>query len=359
VVKTEQLTAVAASGYTLSNSPFNVTMVFGPLATGCNPPPPPPPGTTSPDLGITKVGPSTAVKPGDNVSYTLTVTNTGNGAASNVVITDTLPAALTFVSSTGGCTGTTTITCTIGNLAVGGTATITVVTKLAADYASTAVANVAVVGPPDSNPGNNTDTEVTQVTLPTPAVPSDLGLSKVGTGTVAPGGVISWVMTVTNIAGTPAAGFTVTDTLPGGLTLLTVGGTDWSCTKSTSSATCTYTGAPLPVGGTAAFGLDALVSAGYPGTTVSNTAVVDPGGVDTTNDSATASTDVVTPITGGTDGEENAPPDEVTGGTDPQPVNRPALPFTGSYADRALSAGVMLLLVGLALTLIGRRRRSA
>ncbi|MFN2522549.1 MAG: hypothetical protein ABR614_04465, partial [Mycobacteriales bacterium] len=329
-----------------------------------NPPPPPPPAP-SPDLGIVKAGPATAVKPGDDVSYTLTVTNTGRGSASNVGVTDALPDALTLVSATGGnCTGTTTITCALGTLNAGGSVVVTVVTKLAATYTATAVANTAVVGPPDSNPSNNTSTTVTQVTLPTPPPPSDLGLSKVGTGSVAPGGVISWVVTVTNVKGTPAAGFTVTDNLPAGVALLNVGGTDWSCTRQPTSVSCTYTGAPLPVGASSAFAVDGVVGTNYAGTSVANTAVVDPGGVDPSNDTATATTEVVTPIQGDTGGEDNVPTPsptagpEITGVTPEQPASRPTLPFTGSYADRALSAGVLLLLVGLLLALVGRRRRT-
>ena len=367
VSTTKTLTATANAGYVLTNAPFSEVMTFGALATGCNPPPPPPPPAPpvlTADLGITKVGPTSAVKPGENIAYTLTVTNSGNGPATGVQVTDTLPAALSFVSASGAgftCAGTLSISCQLATpLAAGASAVVNVVAKLAADYPATAVANTAVVLPTDSNPGNNTDSETTAVTLPTPPVDEDLGVTKSGLkGSVTPGGVLSWTVVVTNVKGTPAAGFTVADTLPAGLTLLTVGGVDWSCSSSGQDVTCTYTGAPLPVGSSSSFQLDGLVAADYAGRTVVNTAVVDPGGVDSTNDSSTATTAVTAVISGGADGEAEQPVEEPIQGETEEPAQGPALPFTGIYTDRALTAGVALLMLGLFLALAGRRRRSA
>jgi len=331
------------------------------LATNCAPVVIPPLPVTSPDLTIVKAGPTTAVKPGDNVPYTLTVSNIGTGSASNVQVTDTLPAAMTLVSATGTgwtCSGTSTVTCALaGSLAAGATApVINVVTALSSTYGSTAIANTGAVLPTDSNPSNNTSTVTTPVVLPTPPVDQDLGISKTGVqGSVGPGDVLSWTIAVTNVAGTPAAAFTVTDVIPDGLTLLTVGGTDWSCSSSGQTVSCTYTGAPLAVGDSSSFQLDALVGTDFTGTTVSNTATVDPGGVDATNDSATAVTPVV--FTGGGGGPVVEPSPSPS--PSPAPAETPALPFTGSYTQQALSVGVAVLLIGLMLALIGRRRRTS
>jgi uncharacterized repeat protein (TIGR01451 family) len=315
---------------------------------------------TSADLSIVKAGPTSPVKPGDNVAYTLTVTNIGNGSASNVQVSDTLPAAMTFVSASGTgftCSGTSTISCQLaGTLAPGASAVVNVVATLSGTYGSTAIANTATVLPTDSNPANNTDTESTAVTLPVPPVDEDLGLSKTALqGSVAPGDVLSWTLNVTNVKGTPAAGFTVTDIVPAGLTVLSAGGTDYGCSVTGQTVTCTYTGAPLPVGSSAAFQIDAGVASDYAPTEVSNTAVVDPGGVDATNDSATSVTPVTEVITGGGGGGVTEP----TPTPAEEPANGPVLPFTGSYADRALSAGVTFLMLGLLLAIAGRRRRSA
>ena len=54
---------------------------------------------SAPLLTINKISPQTTAKPGDNIIYTVTVGNTGNANATNVVITDTTPINTTFVSA--------------------------------------------------------------------------------------------------------------------------------------------------------------------------------------------------------------------------------------------------------------------
>ncbi len=53
------------------------------------------------DVATTKTGPATVTQR-QNFSYTLTVANSGPSTAAAVVVTDTLPAGVTFVSATGG-----------------------------------------------------------------------------------------------------------------------------------------------------------------------------------------------------------------------------------------------------------------
>jgi len=81
------------------------------------------------DVGIVKSANVTTVTVGQVFSYSLVVTNHGPGTATGVTVTDPLPAnfALINASSTqGSCTGTTTVICTIGTLANGAGATITI-----------------------------------------------------------------------------------------------------------------------------------------------------------------------------------------------------------------------------------------
>ena len=67
--------------------------------------------------------------PGTQVPYTITVTNTGPVVAPAVVVTDTLPAGLSYVSSVPACTATgQVVTCPLGDLAAGTSATIDLVT---------------------------------------------------------------------------------------------------------------------------------------------------------------------------------------------------------------------------------------
>jgi|CXWL01.1.fsa_nt_gi uncharacterized repeat protein (TIGR01451 family) len=70
------------------------------------------------DVALTKSVAPTEVAPGGQAVFTLTATNNGPGNATNVVVTDTLPAGLVYVSNDcGAAFASPTVTWTIGNLA--------------------------------------------------------------------------------------------------------------------------------------------------------------------------------------------------------------------------------------------------
>ncbi len=128
----------------------------------------------SADLVLTKTGAATAAT-NANVVYTITVTNNGPTGATNVVVTDVLPAGTTFVSALttqGSCSGTTTVSCALGSLTNGATATITLTIKMPA--AATTVSNTASVTASESDPtpGNNASTAATVVGAAVAAVPA-------------------------------------------------------------------------------------------------------------------------------------------------------------------------------------------
>src|SRR6202007_416310 len=82
--------------------------------------------TASADLAITKTAPASAAV-GTNFNYTLTVKNNGPSASTGSTVTDTLPGGVTFVSASSGCTNASgTVTCNVGSLASGASATITI-----------------------------------------------------------------------------------------------------------------------------------------------------------------------------------------------------------------------------------------
>ncbi|HEY2990293.1 MAG TPA: CARDB domain-containing protein [Candidatus Binatia bacterium] len=86
--------------------------------------------TSCVDLKLSKTSSSPGVQPGANLTYTLTVTNNGPDGAGGVTAVDPLPSGVTFVSATpsaGTCSGTTTVTCALGALADGASATVTIV----------------------------------------------------------------------------------------------------------------------------------------------------------------------------------------------------------------------------------------
>ena len=122
------------------------------------------------DLEIYKKDSPDPVQAGNRLTYTLTVTNYGPSNATSVVVTDTLPSGVTFVSATSG-QGTAReqngiVTWNIGNLANGTTATLTIVITVpsSAEEGSILI-NTASVNATENDPytDNNTTTQTTSV----------------------------------------------------------------------------------------------------------------------------------------------------------------------------------------------------
>jgi uncharacterized repeat protein (TIGR01451 family) len=242
-------------------------------------------GSPLADLSIQKTDSPDPVFAGQPLTYTLLVTNRGPSGATNVTITDPLPAGVSFVSaaaSQGGCSGTTTVTCTLGGLAAGNSATVSlVVTALASGAPSvTNTASVAATET-DPNPSDNTST------APTTVIPvADVAIAKIVSN---PAPLVSqtftFTVTATNNGPSTANAVAVTDVLPGNLTLILATPSQGSYTAGTGLWTI----------GTLANGANATlvftVLAAAPGAfmnvaTKTGETELDP---DTTNDSASAS----------------------------------------------------------------------
>jgi uncharacterized repeat protein (TIGR01451 family) len=106
---------------------------------------------------------------GNNLTFTATITNAGPDPATNVSVTDTLPAGATLVSasaSQGTCTGSGPVTCALGTIAAGSSVTVTLVVTPTQTGTASLTATVAATEP-DSNPANNTVTAATTVNAPT------------------------------------------------------------------------------------------------------------------------------------------------------------------------------------------------
>ena len=87
-------------------------------------------GATSANLSVSKTASPNPAIVSSNLTYRIIVTNTGPSPATNVAVTDPLPAGVTFVSAAptqGTCGGTTTVTCNLGTLASGSTATVSII----------------------------------------------------------------------------------------------------------------------------------------------------------------------------------------------------------------------------------------
>jgi uncharacterized repeat protein (TIGR01451 family) len=120
---------------------------------------------SSADLSLTKSDSPDPVTVGQELTYTITVSNAGPDAAQNVSVTDTLPAGVTFGSasaSQGTCSGTATVTCSLGTIAASGSATVTIkVTPTAAGTLSNTASVSSTTADPDSV--DTSDTEETTV----------------------------------------------------------------------------------------------------------------------------------------------------------------------------------------------------
>ncbi|MBV8546382.1 MAG: DUF11 domain-containing protein [Acidobacteria bacterium] len=132
--------------------------------------------TASPnaDLAITKTPAPGPYGTGQQLTYTIVVTNGGPSAATAVTVTDTLPAGTTLVSSTppGACSGSPVVTCNAGTITNGGNATFTLTVTLPSSsgpFTNTAVVSAAATNP-DPNPGNNTATSTITV-IPAANIP--------------------------------------------------------------------------------------------------------------------------------------------------------------------------------------------
>jgi uncharacterized repeat protein (TIGR01451 family) len=232
------------------------------------------------DVAIAKNGPP-AVSLGQNITYTISVSNFGPAGATGVTVSDTTPAGLTPVSVSGG--GCIAFPCTIGALAVGPPVTITATYNVPVTYSGPSpILNTATVtSASDPNSSNDSSTASTTV-----AAQSDLGITKTGPPSIALGQNITYTINITNTGALAAANTFVSDPTPAGLTPVSVSG------GGCSAFPCAL-GTINPSGSVA---ITAIfnVPAGYPSASVTNTASVSTASPESNlaNNSATA----VTPV---------------------------------------------------------------
>ena len=194
----------------------------------------------STDLSVTKTDSPDPVTGGENVTYSIVVTNAGPDEASGVTVTDTLDATATFVSAifNQGTPCTTSgspvvVTCVLGALASGNSAPGTiVVTSPVVEVVSGIANSVTVSGnEADPNSANNTAQQGTTVVPPAGPAMADLSITKLGApDPVFSGGPdLTYTITVENAGPDPATGVTLSDTLPAGVTFQSASSTIGQC----------------------------------------------------------------------------------------------------------------------------------
>lgn len=109
------------------------------------------------DLSISKSDSPDPVKVGNSLTYMVTVTNNGPGTATDVTLTDTLPAGVTLVSASAGCNEAGgVVTCDAGTLNNGNAATVMIVVRPTAP--SKALTNTAQVAANETDPNTDNNT---------------------------------------------------------------------------------------------------------------------------------------------------------------------------------------------------------
>ncbi len=220
------------------------------------------------DLELTKQDAPDPVTIGNDVDYTVRVANHGPSRATNVTVTDTLPAGTTFVSASvpqGTCSESNrVVTCALGTLASAAVvnATIRLRTDTAGSLTNTAS---AAATENDGNTANNTASTTTTV-----LASADLRLAKTDSIDPATAGTgFGYALTATNGGPSNATGVTVTDTLPAGMTLTASSASQGSCSAAGQTVTCNIGSLAANASATVTLNVS-VASAG----TVSNTAAV-------------------------------------------------------------------------------------
>ncbi|MBI1760163.1 MAG: DUF11 domain-containing protein [Acidobacteria bacterium] len=240
------------------------------------------------DLSITKTDAPDPVLVGGNLTYTIRVTNNGPSPATGVTVADTLPAGVNFVSASAACSGTSTITCNLGTLAINQAAGVTIIVIPTA-AAVPATSNTASVTSDifDPNTANNTATQTTTVNAVTDLV---IALAD-APDPVLVGDNLTYTASVTNNGPADATGVTITDHLPSTVTVSSAAATSGSCTQTSGTVICNV--GALSNGASATITIVVTPNASAAGT-LNNIASVTGAETDPTpgNNSTTASTTV-------------------------------------------------------------------
>ena len=261
------------------------------------------------DLSVTKTDAPDPVDAGSNITYTVTVANSGAGDITAVTLTDAVPGGTTFVSLTAppgwGCTtpavgGTGTVTCTRPTLTSGASEVFTLVVNVNSTTGSTVsnTASATGTGETGGNTANNSDTETTAVNF------ADLSVSKTDSpDPVAAGSNITYTIAVNNTGGLAAAAATLQDAIPTDTTFVSlISPPGWACATPAVGGTGTVncSNPSLASGATATFTLVVNVNAGTTAA-ISNTVAVDSTSPDPdlADRSATATTAISPPAGSG------------------------------------------------------------
>jgi uncharacterized repeat protein (TIGR01451 family) len=251
IVITALVAAGTADGATMTNTATVTSDTTGPVDTRTSSTSTP--VTTAADVRVSKAPVDDPPEAGTDQSYVISVANDGPSTAREVLLTDPLPDATTFVSAIAGSGGSCSaqggeISCPLGDLVRGSSTTVRVTVHIPPDDGGASLTNTAsaVSAPAGASPtpdpdGSNNASTVRQ----TVATRSDLVVAKeITSGPIVAGAPVAYRATVTNNGPSDAAGVRLDDPVPAGTTLDSVSGSDDASCQSAAVITCRWDAVP-------------------------------------------------------------------------------------------------------------------
>lgn len=217
------------------------------------------------DLSLTRTANPDPALRGQDLTYTITVTNNGPDTATSLLLTETLPAEATFVSfnvpagwtagggpKTGNLTRGVPLTASASGMASGSASVFTVVVNVpfSAPEGTVVIGNSAISSSTfDPNTSNNS----VETQTPVAARPqTNLLLDKTASpSTVTPGSTITYTLTSTNIGSANAPGLSIADATPAGTKFVSAQASTGGAIvappqNGTGAITCTWAGDTAP-----------------------------------------------------------------------------------------------------------------
>ena len=178
--------------------------------------------TEKADLSVTQTANFSSVVAGNNLTYTVTVTNNGLADAKNVTLVETLPEGATFISATATPSQQTdnTLTFDFGNLAQGASQTFEI--TVTAPKTPGTITATATVSSQTFDPDATNDVEILTTTVEAiPPETSDLSVIRTDNeDSVNLGQRYIYTLTVTNNGPNDATGVVLTENLPSGVNFI-------------------------------------------------------------------------------------------------------------------------------------------